>query len=444
MSYFDQAISTEQFLGSHKINTNDGISWRRVADGQGTHTLYHGSAGIILFYMELYLSTKEQSYLDTLRAAGDDLLAYVIRKAQAKAFITIGFYSGWPGYVYVLNELYKLTADEKYKSGALMALDRITAQSSALGGGIGWIEPIPFSDITGITGEREVIDLSVGAAGAGIIYLYAFREGLLADTTLAEKTADRLLEVGEDTPDGIRWLMMADMPFPFTAPNFAHGGAGVGYFLADLYREAKGQAYLDAALSAAEYIKTRTVTSGAGILVCHTEEQQPPSTFYLGVCHGPAGTGRFMYLLNQITGDTRYIDWLGANFKGMLSTGAPEQRSKGLWQNYGQCCGDAGIGDYALFLFSVTGDEKYLNYAEQTAKHIVNQGNNTAGLSWQTAEHRDRRDFLETQTGYMQGAAGIASFLLHIDSVLNQMPVKMILPETPFSYHETHGHLARS
>jgi hypothetical protein len=38
----------------------------------------------------------------------------------------------------------------------------------------------------------------------------------------------------------------------------------------------------------------------------------------------------------------------------------------------------------------------------------------------------------------MQGAAGIASFLLHIDSVLNQMPVKMILPETPFSYHETH------
>jgi lantibiotic modifying enzyme len=149
-------------------------------------------------------------------------------------------------------------------------------------------------------------------------------------------------------------------------------------------------------------------------------------------------------LLNQITGDTRYIDWLGANFKGMLSTGAPEQRSKGLWQNYGQCCGDAGIGDYALFLFSVTGDEKYLNYAEQTAKHIVNQGNNTAGLSWQTAEHRDRRDFLETQTGYMQGAAGIASFLLHIDSVLNQMPVKMILPETPFSYHETHGHLARS
>ena len=437
MSYFEQAVSTEQFLGAHKIDSSDGISWQRVPNGRGTHTLYHGSAGIILFYIEMYLTTKQENYLDILRAAGDDLLAYVTTKAQSEAFITIGFYSGWPGYVYVLNELYKATGEEKYKAGALMSLDRITAQSSKIGNGIGWIEPIPFSDITGIKGEREVIDLSVGAAGAGIIYLYAYREGLLPDSSLAEKTADRLLEVGEDTPDGIRWLMMTDMPFPFTAPNFAHGGAGVGYFLADLYRETNHQAYIDAALSAADYIKTRTVPSGEGFLVCHTEEQQPPSTFYLGVCHGPAGTGRFMYLLNQVTGDKQYLEWINANFDGLLNTGAPEQRSKGLWQNYGQCCGDAGIGDYALFLFAATGDEKYLNYAKQTADHIVNQGEHGAGLSWETAEHRDRRDFLETQTGYMQGAAGIASFLLHLDGVLNHKPVKLILPETPFSYPET-------
>ena len=434
MSYFEHAISTAHFLDSHQIDTHDGISWRRVADGRGTHTLYHGSAGIILFYIEMYLSTKTPAYLDTLRAAGDDLLAYVVSKAEAEAFITIGFYSGWPGYVYVLNELFNVTGDQKYKSGAITALERITAQSSQLGNGIGWVEAIPFSDITGITGEREVIDLSVGAAGAGIIYLYAYRQGLLSDTTLAEQTANRLLELGEDTPDGIRWLMMADMPFPFTAPNFAHGGAGVGYFLADLYRETNNKGYLDAALSAAEYIKTRTVTSGDGVLVCHTEEQQPPTTFYLGVCHGPAGTGRFMYLLNQITGDNQYLDWLSTNFEGLLSTGAPQQRSKGLWQNYGQCCGDAGIGDYALFLFEATKNEKYLNYAKQTAAHIIHQGNAAEGLSWETAEHRDRRNFLETQTGYMQGAAGIASCLLHLDGVLKNNPVKLIMPETPFSY----------
>ena len=65
--------------------------------------------------------------------------------------------------------------------------------------------------------------------------------------TLAIKTADRLLEVGEKTKDGYRWLMMVDMAFPFTAPNFAHGGAGVAYFLADLFRETENQEYIDAA-----------------------------------------------------------------------------------------------------------------------------------------------------------------------------------------------------
>ena len=436
MTYLQQAIATETFLSSNQIDTKEGISWQRVPEGKATHTLYHGSAGVILFYIEMFLNTKQDDYLDIVKRAGNDLLAYVTTKAESEAFITIGFYSGWPGYVYVLNELYKVTGDIKYKEGALLALDRLTAQSSKIGNGIGWIEPIPFSDITGITGEREVIDLSVGAAGAGIIYLYAFREGLLADTKLAEQTADRLLELGEDTPDGIRWLMMADMPFPFTAPNFAHGGAGVGYFLADLFKETKNKAYLDAALSAAKYIETRAVTAGDGFLVCHTEEQQPPSTFYLGVCHGPAGTGRFMYLLNQITGDSHYIDWIKDNFKGLLNTGAPDERSKGLWQNYGQCCGDAGIGDYSLFLFHVTGDEDYLSYAKKTAENLVSQGANSTGLCWKMAEHRDRRDFLEIQTGYMQGAAGVASFLLHLDGVLNQKPEKLILPETPFSYRD--------
>jgi len=434
MSYLDQALKTEQFLSSQQVDTEAGISWNRVPGGKPTHSLYHGSAGIILFYIELYLATGRENYLETARNAGNNLLAYVNKKAEQEAFITIGFYSGWPGYVYALNELYKVSGDINHQQGARLALDRITAQSSELGHGIGWIEPIPFSDITGIKGEREVIDLSVGAAGAGVIYLYAFREGLLKDTTLAEKTADRLLEVGQKTPDGMRWLMMTDMPFPFTAPNFAHGGAGVGYFLADLYRETHNQAYLDAAISAADYVKSKSVPSGEGLLVCHTEEQQPPTTFYLGVCHGPAGTGRFMYLLGEITKDSSYMDWVGANFKGLLSTGAPEQRSKGLWQNYGQCCGDAGIGDYALFLYNVTKEDSYLDYARHTADHVINRGNNSRGLCWETAEHRDRNDFVESQTGYMQGAAGVASFLLHLNSVLDNKPVKLILPETPFQY----------
>ena len=35
------------------------------------------------------------------------------------------------------------------------------------------------------------------------------------------------------------------------------------------------------------------------------------------------------------------------------------------------------------------------------------------GLAWDQAEHRARPDWVQRQTGYMQGAAGIGGFLLH-------------------------------
>jgi lantibiotic modifying enzyme len=139
-------------------------------------------------------------------------------------------------------------------------------------------------------------------------------------------------------------------------------------------------------------------------------------------------------LLSEITGENSYLHWIKDNFSGLKSTGAPESRSKGLWQNHGQCCGDAGIGDYALFLYHATGDTDYLDYAKRTATQIVDNAESATGLSWQMAEHRSQPKFLEQQTGYMQGAAGIGSFLLHLASVVEGTPVKLIMPETPFSY----------
>ena len=112
--------------------------------------------------------------------------------------------------------------------------------------------------------------------------------------------------------------MMADMPFPFTAPNFAHGAAGVGYFLADLHRATGQQRYLDVAIASAGFVQAHASPSGDGHLVCHTEEQ--PTLNYLGVCHGPPGTGRLMYLLHEITGDDEWLEWTHANMRGLLAT----------------------------------------------------------------------------------------------------------------------------
>jgi hypothetical protein len=93
---------------------------------------------------------------------------------------------------------------------------------------------------------------------------------------------------------------------------------------------------------------------------------------------------------------------------------------------------DAGIGEYALLMARRAGDDACLALAQRCAGVII------AGSSveddhrrWIQAEHRDRPTFVQAQTGYMQGAAGIASFLVHLATTLNGRPVKIALPDWP-------------
>lgn len=437
--YLEAARQVGSFLESQRVEGPSGALWQRNASqpGRPAHSLYHGSAGIILFYLELHRATGEPQWLSVACSAGNQLRHYIEQKLAVGEHLTIGLFSGWPGYVFVLDQLCIATGDQSFRELAKAVYLQILAQASNIGAGMGWIEPMPFSDITGHKGDREIHDLSVGAAGVGLLSLYTHEHGLHLDAlNHARRICDRLLEVGERTPDGTRWKVMSDMPWTFNAPNFAHGAAGVGYLLARTFQATGDQRYLQAATEAATYVMSRSYPSGDGHLVCHTEDRQPPDLFYLGVCHGPAGTGRLMYLLHTLTGDPVWEHWLRGNIAGLLATGAPEHRTPGLWQNYGQCCGDAGIGDYACYLLRATGEAIYRDLARRIAEHLIHgTAKDQTGFAWQQAEHRTRPDFVEIQTGYMQGAAGIGSFLLHFATVDDETTSKITLPDIPFPEH---------
>ncbi len=429
----DLAVDAAAFIEWNR----QGAFWSRTPEPDAAidHTLYHGTAGIIVFLLELAEATGDPAYSDRAGEAGRALVDVVDNKSWA----SVAFATGWTGYAFALNELAKCTDDRIFRAASARCIDRLLAQSSPLGNGIGWIEPMPFSDITGFTGDREIYDLSVGAAGSGVALLS------LATTSSSESTratyieraaaiGERLLEVGETTADGTRWGLMSDMPFPFTAPNFAHGGAGVGYFFARLFEATSDRRFLDAAIEAARYVVSRMHPVGSGALVCHTEELQPPE-FYLGQCHGPAGTGRLFTLLARLTTDTAHLDPLDTMMRGLTGIGAPSTRSWGWWNNYGRCCGDAGLGDAALLFASAACSDArraaYLGLANDCGDVIEAQSSGaTTGRSWTQAEHRARPRFVQAQTGYMQGAAGIGSFLVHLATRDRAAgPVRVALPD---------------
>ncbi|MBI3485086.1 MAG: lantibiotic modifying-like protein, partial [Acidobacteria bacterium] len=123
--------------------------------------------------------------------------------------------------------------------------------------------------------------------------------------------------------------------------------------------------------------------------------------------------------------------------RGILASGIPEKRTPGFWNNVGQCCGSAGVVEFFLALHRVTRDPEYLAFARRVAADLLARATRegsgaTSTLKWIQAEHRLAPKQLVAQTGYMQGASGIAMSLLHLDAFDRARRPAITLPDSPF------------
>ncbi len=143
--------------------------------------------------------------------------------------------------------------------------------------------------------------------------------------------------------------------------------------LARLYQETNEQAFLDAAIAGVEHLKSIATLEDDAALIYY---RSPDFTdlYYLGYCHGPVGTSRTFYLLHEITGDDRYLEWVVRLARGVIRSGVPEMQTPGLWNVVCQCCGTAGIADFFTGLALVTNNEEYLTFAERVAAVTLEPG----------------------------------------------------------------------
>ena len=90
--------------------------------------------------------------------------------------------------------------------------------------------------------------------------------------------------------------------------------------------------------------------------------------------------------------------------RAILKSGIPEAETPGFWNNVGQCCGSAGVADFLLSLYEINPNPEYLDFARKLTKDLLARASSDeTGSKWIHAEHRSRPEFLQAQTGLMQG-----------------------------------------
>lgn len=408
----DEIELVARWIRASAVQTMDGTTWPAVPGEKETvnNTLYSGTPGVVLFFLEAFRLTGEEDYLADAKAGADYLLATLDEEKGA------GLYVGLSGIGYCLEETYRATKEKTYRQGVERCVDYIIQRAERTGSGIQW---------------GETTDIISGNAGTGLFLLY-IAEDREDDTVLETACAvgDRLLEVGIPAGVGTKWAM--DPQYPRLMPNFSHGTAGIAYFLASLYRKTARQKYLDGALAGAAYLKSIAETANDGCLVFH-HEPDGEDLFYLGWCHGPVGTARLFYRLYQITKEQAWMDWVEKGARSILQSGIPVEQPPGFWNNVGVCCGSAGVAEFFLSLYRETQKQEYLDFAGKLTDQILSKASrDESGIWWVQAEHRSRPDFLQAQTNLMQGAAGVGLWLLRWEAHRRGLQSYIMLPDDPF------------
>jgi lantibiotic modifying enzyme len=407
-----------RWIRRSRVETPNGVTWPAdpLKPASVRYDLYNGQPGIIVFYLEMYHTTGDRTWLEDARRGADELVAQLPALDAAKM---AGLYEGLGGAAFVLEETHRATGEGKYRDAAKRAVAMIHAQAQRAGAGVAW------------TGGSAANDIISGSAGIGLTLLWADRTlGDRASRELAAAAGKRLVEVGIAKRGGTKWNVAPGVKQLY--PNFSHGTGGVAYFLATLHQATGERAFLDAALSGATYLEAAANGDAGGFKVFH-HEPGGEDLYYLSWCHGPAGTSRLFYRLGEITHDQRRQGLMGRAARATMAMGVPEQQSPGYWNNISQCCGNCGVGEYFLALDRVMPSDTYRSMVRRVATNTLTRATEDGdGLKWIQAENRVSPNDVVAQTGYMQGAAGVGSFYLHADAAAKGRKSPIVWPDSPF------------
>ena len=403
------------------------MTWPADLLGQASFPagLGDGTAGIVLFFLNLHETTGDPDHLSIALAGADHLLSTIpatLGNLDALPIQT-SLYSGFPSVALALHDAFARTGDERYGSGVRSIVDLVHAHAQRDADGAWWST---YNDVLN------------GNAGTGLFLLFAARE-LAHDPSLelAVAAGRKLLSRRIESEYGRTWKLREDSRF--ILPNFSHGSAGIGFFLATLYQATGREEFLEAALEAGAFLESAADTSGGGFLVPYgwpDEGWRRPHD--VGWAHGPAGTARLFYRLWEVTGDSRWLAHVHQSAASLMASGLHGTPAPDFGTDPFDIDRRFGLGSVAEFfmdLHRVSGEGEYLDSARSLMELIGRRATRDASGTYWTIP---RFLFMEDAgspaafTGYFYGAAGFGLLMLQMDALQRDAPRPTPWPDNPF------------
>lgn len=410
--YIAAAIQAGSWLQAQSVDA--GILPDRLGEPSTSSSLGGGASGRALFFAELFAATSDSTFRTSALLESDAALASDSTGSS--------LYRGMSGVAFSLTEVGRILADPGLEAEGRRLFLAVTAAAPSRGGA-GW---------------GEAYDVLSGWAGVGLALLYAhghFTDEVFRDT--AVELGDSLLMAAEPTGnDGLRWFR--DSTREFDLPNFSHGTAGVGFFLARLASATGLARFDDAAAAAVRYLDAIADTTGGRFLVPYGVPNEGYATPYdVGWAHGPAGTALLHYERWTQTGDPAMEARLHASARTLLASGLPgPSADSAIWRGpfrLDRRFGSAGSADFLLGLGQTSQDQTYLDAALQVVDAIVSAAmTDRTGMYWSLPLYGFQAGEGEAVfTGYFYGVAGLGLTLLKAHYVITERAQSVRFPDDP-------------
>jgi lantibiotic modifying enzyme len=378
----DLAVGALDWLLARSVDVDGGVGWSAAeGDSEIDLTVYSGTAGIAVTFLEAYRHFGDEKFARTAQRAGRALAAGIGRNDDSS------LYGGVAGIAWALHTMGQQFDDAELTAAARRGLALVRDR---------------------FDGERWSInfELLLGNAGIGLAAL------AVGDIDLAVLAVSPYLKAAERTKHGVQWETRTDTPPRLH--HVSHGTLGVALALLRVGVAADRPDFMDLALTAVADVLSRNEDGEDGFLVPHSDPQLYPdliSRFNYGWCHGPTGDAQVFRLLQRLTGERAWRQLVDRCWHTVRRSGVPQRLSPGFWDNSGHCCGTASVLAFACdrTLEAADGDE----FGQTLVADLADRAShNAAGVTWPNHEHRTTPSRLPAQTGWAMGNAGIITELL--------------------------------